>query len=102
MSVDANSQIYTNLQDLVRLRYTAGGFSYLPRQPIRSQLAGRKRSKLRGRGLDFDELRHYRPGDDIRTMDWRVTNRTGKPHVRVYTEERDRPVCLLETDLPSS
>ena len=59
MSVDANSQIYTNLQDLVRLRYTAGGFSYLPRQPIRSQLAGRKRSKLRGRGLDFDELRHY-------------------------------------------
>ena len=40
MSVDANSQIYTNLQDLVRLRYTAGGFSYLPRQPIRSQLAG--------------------------------------------------------------
>ena len=95
MSVDANSQIYTNLQDLVRLRYTAGGFSYLPRQPIRSQLAGRKRSKLRGRGLDFDELRHYRPGDDIRTMDWRVTNRTGKPHVRVYTEERDRPVLVI-------
>jgi uncharacterized protein (DUF58 family) len=51
--------------------------------------------------LDFDELRHYRPGDDIRTMDWRVTNRTGKPHVRVYTEERDRPViAVVDQRLP--
>jgi uncharacterized protein (DUF58 family) len=58
-------------------------------------LSGRKRSKLRGRGLDFDELRHYQDGDDIRTMDWRVTNRTGKPHVRVYTEERDRSVIVV-------
>jgi len=95
VAAPGNEQIYTNLHSLVRLRYTAGGFSYLPRQPVRSLLAGRKRSKLRGRGLDFDELRHYRPGDDIRTMDWRVTNRTGKPHVRVYTEERDRPVVVV-------
>ena len=95
MPEDKREEVYTNLHALVRLRYTAGGFSYLPRQPVRSQLAGRKRSKLRGRGLDFDELRHYRPGDDIRTMDWRVTNRTGKPHVRVYTEERDRPVIVI-------
>ena len=95
MSTPDSEQIYTNLHALVRLRYTAGGFSYLPQQPVRSLLAGRKRSKLRGRGLDFDELRHYRPGDDIRTMDWRVTNRTGKPHVRVYTEERDRPVIVV-------
>jgi len=87
--------IYTSLSALVRLRFAARGFSYLPRQPVRSILSGRKRSRLRGRGLDFDELRHYRPGDDIRTMDWRVTNRTGKPHVRVYTEERDRPVIIL-------
>lgn len=87
--------IYTSLSSLVRLRFAARGFSYLPRQPVRSILSGRKRSRLRGRGLDFDELRHYRPGDDIRTMDWRVTNRTGKPHVRVYTEERDRPVIAL-------
>ena len=88
-------QVYTSLKALVKLRYGAHGFSYLPAQPIRSLLAGRKRSRLRGRGLDFDELRHYRPGDDIRTMDWRVTNRTGKPHVRVYTEERDRPVYIV-------
>ena len=95
MRQSPDSQVYTSLRDLARLRYKARGFSYLPRQPIGSLLAGRKRSRLRGRGLDFDELRHYRPGDDIRTMDWRVTNRTGKPHVRVYREERDRPVFLV-------
>ena len=87
--------VYTTLQALVRLRYNARGFSYLPVQPVRSLLSGKRRSRLRGRGLDFDELRHYRPGDDIRNMDWRVTNRTGKPHVRVYTEERDRPVIVM-------
>ena len=92
---------YTTLADLARLRYDARGFSYLPGQPVQSLLSGRKRSRLRGRGLDFDELRHYRPGDDIRTMDWRVTNRTGKPHVRVYTEERDRPVmAIVDQRLP--
>jgi uncharacterized protein (DUF58 family) len=96
-----SEDIYTNLHALVRLRYTAQGFSYLPRQSVRSLLSGRKRSRLRGRGLDFDELRHYRPGDDIRTMDWRVTNRTKKPHVRVYTEERDRPViAVVDQRLP--
>ncbi len=86
---------YVQLRDLVRLRYQARGFSYLPAQPVNSVLAGRKRSRLRGRGLDFDELRHYRPGDDIRTMDWRVTHRTRTPFVRVYTEERDRPVWVV-------
>ena len=95
MAGPAADDVYTSLQALVRLRYSARGFSYLPKQPVGSLLAGRKRSRLRGRGLDFDELRHYRPGDDIRTMDWRVTNRTGKPHVRVYREERDRPVFVV-------
>jgi uncharacterized protein (DUF58 family) len=45
--------------------------------------------------LNFEELRRYLPGDDVRTMDWRVTARTRKPHVRVYTEERDRPMQLI-------
>ncbi|MBN7797852.1 DUF58 domain-containing protein [Parahaliea mediterranea] len=90
-----DDDVYTSLRALTRLRHSAHGFSYLPKQPLGSLLTGRKRSRLRGRGLDFDELRHYRPGDDIRNMDWRVTNRTGKPHVRVYTEERDRPAILL-------
>jgi len=83
------------LQDLIRLQYQATGFSFLPRQPVHSLLSGRHRSRLRGRGLDFEELRQYRPGDDIRTMDWKATKRCGEPYVRVFTEERERPVLLL-------
>jgi len=90
-----NAGIYTSLQELVALQYKASGFSFLPKQPVHSILSGRHNSRLRGRGLNFEELRHYRAGDDIRTMDWKVTNRTGKPHVRVYSEERERPVLLL-------
>ena len=90
-----NAGIYTSLKELVALQYKASGFSFLPRQPVHSILSGRHNSRLRGRGLNFEELRHYRAGDDIRTMDWKVTNRTGKPHVRVYSEERERPVLLL-------
>jgi uncharacterized protein (DUF58 family) len=50
---------------------------------------------MRGRGLNFEEIRRYLPGDDVRTIDWKITQRTGKPHVRVYTEERDRPAILV-------
>jgi uncharacterized protein (DUF58 family) len=90
-----DNRVAVSLAHLRALEFKARGFSFLPRQPVRSILSGRHSSRLRGRGLDFEELRHYRPGDDIRTMDWKVTNRTGKPHVRVYTEERERRVYLL-------
>jgi uncharacterized protein (DUF58 family) len=93
MTKDPN--IYADLKQLVTLQHQASGFSFLPRQPVHSVLSGRHASRLRGRGLNFEELRHYRAGDDIRTMDWKVTNRTKKPHVRVYSEERERPVMLL-------
>ncbi|PRY26804.1 uncharacterized protein DUF58 [Aliiruegeria haliotis] len=84
--------------DLAHLRRLAGGarnISFLPRQPARSALNGRHASRLRGRGLNFEELRNYQVGDDPRTIDWKVTARTGEPYVRVYTEERDRPALLL-------
>jgi uncharacterized protein (DUF58 family) len=83
------------LDDLVRLQHKASGFSFLPRQPVHSILSGRHTSKLRGRGLNFEELRDYLPGDDTRNIDWKVTARTGTPYVRVYTEEKDRSVWLL-------
>ncbi len=94
-NIEPDNQVYASLDYLHSLQYEARGFSFLPRQPVHSILVGRHASKLRGRGLNFEELRHYRIGDDIRTMDWKVTNRTRKPHVRVYTEERERPVMLL-------
>ncbi len=87
--------VYANLDELVRLQFKVRGFSFLPRQPIHSVLSGRHASRLRGRGLNFEELRPYLPGDDIRNMDWKATVRTQRPQVRVYTEERDRPVLLL-------
>nr|WP_254452916.1 DUF58 domain-containing protein [Ruegeria atlantica] len=80
---------------MLRLGSKSRAISLLPRQPARSILNGRHASRLRGRGLNFEELRNYLPGDDIRTIDWKVTARTGEPHVRVYTEERDRPALLL-------
>lgn len=87
--------VYVDLDELIRLQFNVYGFSFLPKQPVRSLLSGRRSSKLRGRGLDFEEIRRYIPGDDIRTIDWQVTARTRKPHTRVYTEERDRPVLLV-------
>lgn len=89
------SGVYVQLDDLVRLQHKASGFSFLPRQPVHSILSGRHASKLRGRGLNFEELRDYLPGDDTRNIDWKVTARTRTPYVRVYTEEKDRSVWLL-------
>lgn len=88
-------RIHVDLHQLVALRRRASRLTFLPRQPANSVLNGRHASKLRGRGLNFEELRAYLPGDDIRTLDWKVTARTGTPHIRVYTEERDRPTLLL-------
>jgi uncharacterized protein (DUF58 family) len=87
--------VYADLDELIRIQFKARDFSFRPQQPVTSILSGRYASRLRGRGLDFEELRRYLPGDDIRTMDWKVTARTRSPHVRVYTEEKDRAVLLL-------
>lgn len=87
--------VYADLDELMRLRFKSSGFSFLPRQPIHNVLSGRHASKLRGRGLNFEELRNYLPGDDTRNIDWKVTARTREPHVRIYTEEKDRTVWLL-------
>ncbi|MBI4862590.1 MAG: DUF58 domain-containing protein [Candidatus Riflebacteria bacterium] len=85
----------TTLEALVRLKGEARGFSLLPRQPVASLLSGRHGSRLRGRGLAFEELRHYVCGDDVRSIDWKATARLRSPHVRVYSEERERPVLLV-------
>ena len=93
--LDSLTNIYTNMDALRRLKVHSRGFSFHSRQPANSVLAGKYVSKLRGRGLNFEELRHYCPGDDIRCMDWKVTRRTGKPHIKVYTEERERNIYLI-------
>jgi uncharacterized protein (DUF58 family) len=65
------------------------------RYPVEHLLAGEYRSVFKGRGMDFDEIRPYEPGDDIRTIDWNVTARTGHPHIKRYIEERELAVWFL-------
>ena len=71
------------------------------RQAMESGLAGQYQSAFRGLGLEFEEVREYRTGDDVRTIDWNVTARTGSLHVKRYREERDLTMLLL-VDLSAS
>jgi uncharacterized protein (DUF58 family) len=68
---------------------------------MQSGLVGQYQSAFRGRGLEFEEVRDYRPGDDVRLIDWNVTARTGELYVKLYREERDLTVLLL-VDLSAS
>jgi len=87
--------VYVSLDELAQLGPAARGIGFRSRQPARSVLSGRRASRLRGPGLDFDELRAYQPGDDPRAIDWHVTARTRSPIVRVYREEKERPVVVV-------
>ncbi len=62
---------------------------------VNDTLAGSYQSVFKGRGMNFDEVREYVPGDEIRTIDWNVTARTGVPHIKKYTEERELTIMLL-------
>ena len=57
--------------------------------------AGQYHSAFKGQGIEFDEVREYQPGDDIRTIDWNVTARTGKPYVKKFIEERELNVMIM-------
>jgi uncharacterized protein (DUF58 family) len=87
--------VYVSVENLAALEPIARDLTFLRKAPVHRLLAGRHDSRMRGRGLNFEELRNYLPGDDIRTIDWRVTARTGKPFVRVYDEEKDRPGLVI-------
>jgi uncharacterized protein (DUF58 family) len=65
------------------------------RSMVRDTFAGRYESIFKGRGMEFDEVREYQPGDDIRTIDWNVTARTGWLHVKKYVEERELTVLIV-------
>ena len=93
--MNADGLVYVSLAQLMALQFQARDLSFVARQPQGSVLAGNHASRLRGRGLNFDELRRYQPGDDLRHLDWRASLRTGKPVVRTFTEERDRPALIV-------
>jgi len=93
--------IHLTAEELIALRPRCNALRLPMRQAAASALAGAYRSRFRGRGVDFLESRFYQPGDDIRNMDWRVTARTGKPHTKVFQEERERPVLVVLDAGPS-
>ena len=89
------SGAYSDLAQLLRLRFAAQDLKLFAKRPVRSLLTGGERTRFRGRGMDFEEVRLYQPGDDIRTIDWRVTARTQIPHTKIFREERERPVFMV-------
>ena len=82
------------LDDLLELRHQARTLGVAAHHLVNSTFTGLYASVFRGTGLDFDEVREYREGDDIRNMDWLVTARTNTPHLKIFREERQRSVIL--------
>ena len=85
--------VSVNLNMLIKLAKPAAGLN-LFQSRIRAPQSGGYVSRTKGRGMEFDEVRLYQPGDDIRSIDWRVTARTGKTHTKLFREERERPVFI--------
>lgn len=90
-----------SIKELLYYRSKTSLLNLNPTKTIQAKLAGSYVTKAKGRGMEFDEARHYQPGDDIRAIDWRVTARTGKTHTKLYREERERPVFIF-VDLSAS
>lgn len=88
-----NDLVSVNLKTLVNLAKPAFLLK-LHQAKIRSGQSGGFISSFKGRGMEFDESRLYQPGDDIRSIDWRVTARAGKTHTKIFREERERPVFI--------
>jgi len=87
--------IQASLTELIDLRLQAQQLKISSLMRTTNLMAGNHISRFKGRGMDYLESRTYQAGDDIRNMDWRVTARTGQPHVKLFEEERERPVLAL-------
>jgi uncharacterized protein (DUF58 family) len=86
---------YVGLEQLLALRHKRSSQPPATSSRVVGNRAGLKLSKIKGRGVDFSEVRAYQPGDDIRAIDWRVTARKNKPHTKVFREERERPTLIV-------
>lgn len=87
--------VYISMEELVALQSHHCHLDLRGRRKALTAMAGSHHSSFRGRGIDFDEVRIYEPGDDVRNIDWRVTARTGKPHTKLFREERERPIYIV-------
>jgi len=96
-----NEGVYVTLSELLKFGYMPKNFNIRPSGAVLSKLSGRHLSGVRGRDMDFSEMKQYVQGDDTRNIDWKATRRTGKPYIRVYNEERDRNVWLVVSQMNS-
>ncbi len=96
----ASELVSVSLKTLVDLAKPAAGLD-LKHSTMRAGQSGGYVSRFKGRGMEFEEARIYQPGDDIRSIDWRVTARTGKTHTKVFREERERPVFISLDNRPT-
>jgi uncharacterized protein (DUF58 family) len=92
--IDIISGAYITLPQLLALRHKNSGSKTNELVNVLGSQSGIKVSKIKGRGIDFAEVRAYQPGDDIRAIDWRVTARKNKPHTKIFREERERPAVI--------
>jgi uncharacterized protein (DUF58 family) len=98
--IAVNDLVSVSLKTLIDLAKPASSLN-LHRLTIRAQQSGGYLSAFKGRGMEFDETRLYQPGDDIRSIDWRVTARTGKTHTKLFREEREKPVFISVDNRPT-
>ncbi|GAB3393502.1 DUF58 domain-containing protein [Azotobacter armeniacus] len=87
--------VQVSLSELIEIRHRVREVQLFSSATRRSVLLGAHHSRLRGRGVDFDQVRVYQTGDDVRNIDWRVTARTQEPHTKLFHEERERPIFIL-------
>ncbi|WP_019027718.1 DUF58 domain-containing protein [Colwellia piezophila] len=100
------ASLYSNgidlsMQELLQYQSKSRLIDLAGKKNIQGKQSGNYLSRSKGRGMEFDEVRHYQTGDDVRSIDWRVTARTGKTHTKLFREEIERPV-LVATDLSQS
>ena len=98
---DIDNPAIADISALVKLRFGVKDLKFFPRLMAKNPLMGNHQSRFRGRGMDFEEVRQYQPGDDIRTIDWRVTARTTITHTKLFSEERERPVLIISDLRPN-
>ena len=95
-----DGRVYTQLDQLYQIKGIANKKSTFPDFSNAQSFSGSHSSSHRGRGLNFEEIRHYQRGDNVRHIDWKITLRTGKPHIRAYSEEKEQNflVCVDQRD----
>lgn len=93
LDLPCDDRVRPRLETLIRLSAPASNLP-LYRPTVRALQNGQYLSRFRGRGMEFAETRPYVAGDDVRSLDWRVTARTGRVHTKLFREERERPVLL--------